>query len=103
MTLLERVSAPDDQHKLEHDLADALLDLPGVRGLVVTRPPEGTRGLLVVDKEGESFFDVEEDAMERLVAVRRSYPHISIDVICVPTSDAERMQIQADARVYRRE
>jgi hypothetical protein len=100
MTLLERISAPEEHATVERRLVGALRELPGAVGLAIAHFPSGTRAIFVVNEAAADFYAVEESAMERLVEVRRSFPDAAINVLCLSRGDAASMNVSDQANVY---
>ncbi|NJD26978.1 MAG: hypothetical protein FIA92_01630 [Chloroflexi bacterium] len=101
MTLLEAV-AHRDLHAVEHALADALQSLPGIAALVALPSASGTNAICLVDEAQADFFRTELATLDALVKVRRAHPQAVIDMLCVSTQDAERMEFaDSGAHIYR--
>jgi hypothetical protein len=101
MTLLERITRLGDDASIDGSLRSQLGTIPGAIGLAVSHAPSGTHALLVVDEAGDAFLDREEQAMDRLVAVRRSFPDSAIDLVVLSTREAEGVEVPPEAVVYR--
>jgi hypothetical protein len=101
MTLLDRIHAPVDNGTITQRLRNELADIPGAVGLAVSTYPSGTHGIFVIDTEQPSLFvDMEEEAMERLLRVRREFPDSAIDLLCVSIADADRFNVPPEATIY---
>lgn len=77
--------------------------VPHAAGLALGHIPLGARGILVIDATGGAFVASEELALERLHLIRRLFPDRTLDMVCIPASEAEGIDTEPDLRmdVYR--
>lgn len=99
MTLLERVTTTE-RSNIDDVVVDALRSVPGAVGVALTSGPAGTSAYLVIDATGDPFFDAEEVASERLIAVRQAFLDAALQLLCLTVRDAQLTDLRPDARVY---
>lgn len=92
--------APSPYPNVDRLLVNALRDLPSALGLAINHTGQGIRAYLVVEAEGDSFLDVEDLAMERLVRVRRASPDAAVELLLLTTREAQAFDASSETRVY---
>lgn len=100
MTLLERISAPSSAPSIDTRLFESMRSVPGAVGLAVAHYPSGTHGILVVDARNGAFLDAEEAAMEGLLDVRRQFVDSAIELLVLPASEADTLDVGPDVHIY---
>jgi hypothetical protein len=105
MSLSQRILARASSSTLSGRLVQAMETVPHAAGLALAYVPGGIRGVLVIDAADASFVAAERRAAERLPQLRRSFPDLTIDLICVPTAEADAIQTPPDMQmqIYRYE
>jgi hypothetical protein len=84
-------------------LVTAMESVPHAAGLALGHIPSGLHGILVIDATGADFIASEGMALERLHLIRRLFPDRTIDMVCIPASEAEGIETEPDLKmdVYR--
>jgi hypothetical protein len=84
-------------------LVKTMESVPHAAGLALGHIPSGARGILVIDATGAAFVASEELALERLNLTRRLFPDRTLDMVCIPASEAEGIDTEPDLKmdVYR--
>jgi murein DD-endopeptidase MepM/ murein hydrolase activator NlpD len=101
MSLHQRIVEGTGSATVPSRLLEAMDGVPSAAGLAIARFPGGARAVLVVDADGEAFVAAEQVALERLRGVRRLFRDLAVDLVCVPASEAETIDMPPGMDVYR--
>jgi hypothetical protein len=75
--------------------------VPYAVGIAVAHDESASRGILVIDATGPVFVRAEQVAMDRLQTLRRYVDERVVDLICVPASEADALDLPPEIEVYR--
>jgi hypothetical protein len=101
MSLTQQIAARWEGATPRARLVRAMERVPYAVGLAVAHDESAARGILVIDATGPVFVRAEQVAMDRLAALRTYFDELVVDLVCVPASEADALDVPPEIEVYR--
>jgi hypothetical protein len=101
MSLHQRIAERTSSATLQRGVLRAMQGVPHATGLAIAPLADGIRGVLVIGADGETFVAAERAAMDRLREVQHRFRDLTVDLACVPASEADAIELSSAVEVYR--